>query len=200
MSTNGILVVCGPVVWICETPVWKRLLLRQTTNLLLVEYASSYPFLFWKKIISWNQPRVSHTEISLSAGSPFNPTPGGSPKKEGCEIGCRSLHDFCGLPWFFKEAEAKRTVFLMGTREKTSFRWIFHVHFPPPRKKNPKMVKHTSGKMWRFVVVEAWGSDAWKRIGCSGGTDTSHDLSIWYDERIIYIISMYVLLYTYNHI
>ena len=160
MSTNGILVVCGPVVWICETPVWKRLLLRQTTNLPLVEYASSYPFLFWKNIISWNQPRVSHTEISLSAGSPFNPTPGGSPKKEGCEIGCRSLHDFCGLPWFFKEAEAKRTVFLMGTREKTSFRWIFHVHFPPPRKKEPE-----DGKTYKWKDVKirrCWSLRQWR--------------------------------------
>lgn len=163
MSTNGILVVCGPVVWICETPVWKRLLLRQTTNLLLVEYASSYPFLFWKNIISWNQPPVSHTEISLSAGSPFNPTPGGSPKKEGCEIGCRSLHDFCGLPWFFKEAEAKRTVFLMGTREKTtSFRWIFHVHFPPPKKEpeDGKTYKWKDVKIRRRWSLRQWRMEA----------------------------------------
>ena len=71
----------------------------------------------------------------------------------------------------------------------------------PPRKTLPKDGKTYRGKMWtrhedsfKFsisVVVEAWGSDAWKRIGCSGGTDTSHDLLehlVWWGNDMHQVI------------
>ena len=97
------------VCWVCQLMVYwwfvarwfgylrfpyeRDYYLGQTTNSPVVQYASSHPFFFWRNIISFKQPPRFAAEISLSAGWPFNPTPGGSQKK-------RRLRDWLQVsPW-----------------------------------------------------------------------------------------------------